>query len=154
VLVANGYRDAADVLALLLRVWGYEARVAYTGPAALAEASRYHPDVVIADLRLPELDGFQLADRLRGQAALIALTGLWQEAVRRRAFEAGFDHVFLKPADPEELHTVLEGGSAGGPALRVDSAHRDWPRVVSATTEQGLEAEQPSRSARVPQDRR
>jgi DNA-binding response OmpR family regulator len=154
VLVANGYRDAADVLALLLRVWGYEARVAYTGPTALAEATRYQPDVVVADLILPDLDGFQLADRLRGQAALIALTGLWHETVRRRAFESGFDHVFLKPADPEELHAVLEGGSAGGQALRVDSAHRDWPRVVSAAMEQGLEAGQPSSSTRVPQDRR
>ncbi len=108
VLVVNGYRDAADVLALLLESWGYEARVAYTGPAGLAEACRFQPDVVVAELRLPELDGFQLADRLRGRAALIALTGLGQEPVRRRAFEAGFDHFFLKPADPEELHAVLE----------------------------------------------
>jgi DNA-binding response OmpR family regulator len=108
VLVVNGYRDAADVLALLLESWGYEAQVAYDGPSALTAAQAYRPDVVDAELCLPGMDGFQLAGRLRGQAALIALTGLGQEAVRRRAFEAGFDHVFLKPADPEELHAVLE----------------------------------------------
>jgi CheY-like chemotaxis protein len=66
VLVANGYRDAADVPALLLECWGYETGVAYTGPAALAEARAYHPDVVVAELCLPELDGFRLADNPRG----------------------------------------------------------------------------------------
>ena len=127
VLVADGYRDAADILALLIGSWGHDARVAYTGPGAADEASAYRPDVVVADLCLPELDGLQLAHRLRGQATLIALTGLGQTTFRHRAWEAGFDYFLPKPAEPDELREVLEGAKAGRRVPQAGPAHGGGP---------------------------
>jgi CheY-like chemotaxis protein len=115
VLVVEDSRDAAASLRLLLEVLGYQVRVAYTGSAGLAEAAAWRPEVVVCDIGLPEMDGYEVARRLRRAPGLegvllVALTGYGRDEDRRRAFEAGFDHHLTKPADPEELRRLLAAG--------------------------------------------
>jgi two-component system CheB/CheR fusion protein len=115
--------DVADSEALLLRLWGYEARVAHSGPEALAEAEAFRPGVALVDLMMPGMDGYALARRLRALPGLeglrlIAVTGLGSESYRRRSREAGFACHLLKPADPKILRRLLreptgEGRCAG-----------------------------------------
>jgi CheY-like chemotaxis protein/two-component sensor histidine kinase len=112
VLVVDDNRDAADSLTMLLRSKGHDVRVAYDGPAALAAAGAFGPDLVLLDLGMPGMDGYEVARRLRGMPAfagrvIAALTGWGQEADRRRTREAGFDHHLVKPVDPAELETLL-----------------------------------------------
>jgi len=114
VLVVDGDADAADSLVLLLRLWGFEARAAYSGPAALDQAPIFHPDVVLTELLLPGRDGVALALALRGQAVLVAVTTQGQTTDRHRAYAAGFAQVFVKPADPTSLHEVLLAVSREG----------------------------------------
>jgi CheY-like chemotaxis protein len=118
VLVVEDSRDAAASLRILLEVLGYQVRVAYTGPAGLAEAAAWRPESVVCDIGLPEMDGYEVARRLRQSPGsrgllLVALTGYGRDEDRRRAFAAGFDHHLTKPADPDELRRLL---SAGRPA--------------------------------------
>jgi PAS domain S-box-containing protein len=119
VLVVDDNRDAADSLALLLRLAGQDARVAYDGPAALAQAKDSAPDVIFLDIGMPGMDGYEVARRLRQDPAskgllLIALTGWGQDADRRRSLEAGFDHHLVKPVGAQALHDLL--ASTGRPA--------------------------------------
>jgi CheY-like chemotaxis protein len=110
VLAVDPNRDAADMLALLLRLWGYDARVAYSGPEALEMARAYRPGAVLSEVRLPGMDGCDLARRLRrelGAVTLIAVTGCSQPADRVRTQEAGFDRHLVKPADPHQLRELL-----------------------------------------------
>jgi two-component system CheB/CheR fusion protein len=109
-LVVDAYTDAADSMAVLLQLWGFDVRVAYTGLAGLETARRFAPDVVLAELKLPGLDGCQLAQSLRGElheVTLIALTGLGAPAHRRQSRECGFAHHLVKPADPDEIHELV-----------------------------------------------
>jgi DNA-binding response OmpR family regulator len=109
-LVVDANVDAADSTALLLRLWGYEVRVAYTGSDGLELARRFQPDVVFAELWLPGLDGCQLAQCLRAELTgvnLIALTGLGQPGDRLHSKDCGFAHHLVKPADPDEIHQLL-----------------------------------------------
>jgi CheY-like chemotaxis protein len=112
VLIVDDNQDAADTLAVLAGVWGYEARVAYNGPAALALVREYTPDCVFLDLGMPRMDGYTLARELRKEpaleaATLVALTAYSSENFIRRAEEAGFDYFLTKPADPGELERVF-----------------------------------------------
>jgi PAS domain S-box-containing protein len=111
VLVVDDHPDAADSLAMLLRLEGHQVRVARNGPAALEAAQAEVPDVVLLDLGMPGMDGFEVARRLRrGPAShvlIAALTGWGQEEDRRRTREAGFDHHLVKPADPNDLRQLL-----------------------------------------------
>ena len=112
VLVVDDSRDCAESLALLVRLWGHEAVVAYDGPAALDVARARAPDVVLLDLAMPKMDGYRLAGRLRQVAGLeealfVAVSGHGNEADVRRCQEAGIDCHFTKPVDPEELKQVL-----------------------------------------------
>jgi CheY-like chemotaxis protein len=86
--------------------------VAYDGPEALAEAAARRPDVVLLDIGMPQMDGYEVARRLRqgaegGKLVLVAVTGYGQEEDRRRAREAGFDYHMLKPVDPGDLRELL-----------------------------------------------
>jgi PAS domain S-box-containing protein len=104
ILVVDDNVDAARSLAVLLRLEGHEVRVAPHGPAALAAAQAEPPEMVILDLGMPGMDGFEVARRLRGQprlreTLLVALTGWAQEEDRRRCYEAGFDGHLPKPVD-------------------------------------------------------
>jgi DNA-binding response OmpR family regulator len=109
-LIVDANADTADSLAILVLAWGYDVRIAFTGPSALVLARMYQPDVVVTGLWLPGLDGYQLARQLRAEVAgamLIALTGQAQPEDYVRTKEAGFVHHFLKPADPDEVRQLL-----------------------------------------------
>jgi PAS domain S-box-containing protein len=112
VLVVDDNADTADSAALLLRQSGHDVRVAYSGKAALESALAFQPDVVLLDLGLPEIDGYEVARRLRQNPVhknvqLIAVSGYGQEADRKRSQEAGFDEHLLKPVDPAKLQELL-----------------------------------------------
>ena len=111
-LVVDDNQDAADSLAMLLRLQGHEVRVAYSGMAALEMTKTYTPDVVFLDIGMPGMDGYEVARRLRQQpglekVVLAALTGWGQQEDRRRTAEAGFDHHLVKPPEPKALEDVL-----------------------------------------------
>jgi PAS domain S-box-containing protein len=108
VLVVDDNVDAADILSEFLKLAGYQTRVAYDGRSAVEMAEMLEPAVVLLDLGLPHLNGFEVARRLRslpwgGSACLIALTGWGQEEDLQRSREAGFDEHLTKPVDPERL---------------------------------------------------
>jgi PAS domain S-box-containing protein len=112
VLVVDDNVDAAESLAMLLRVDGHEVRTAYDGPTALETARAFRPEVAFIDIGLPGIDGCEVARRLRGPAGaggalLVALTGYGQEEDRRKSLEAGFDAHLVKPADPAALAKLL-----------------------------------------------
>ena len=112
VLVVDDNIDAAQTLADLLTMTGHEARLAYDGPGAVTAAVAWCPDVVLLDIGLPGLSGFEVAKRIRREAAhsamvLVALTGYGQASDRQHALEAGFDHHLVKPADFDEVEKIL-----------------------------------------------
>ena len=117
VLVVDDNRDAADSLAQLLGMCGHSVWVAYDGAHAIELAARHVPDVILLDLGLPGMDGFEVARRLRGipqlrAALLVAVTGYGQEGDRRAVADAGFGVHLVKPVGPEELLQVVEGRAA------------------------------------------
>jgi two-component system CheB/CheR fusion protein len=117
VLVVDDSADMTDTTASLLKLWGYEARGAYTGLNALAEAATFLPDVALVDLVLPGMDGYQLAVRLQEQASgrrfvVVALTGLGSDADRHRSERAGFAYHLLKPVIPATLRRVCQALAA------------------------------------------
>jgi signal transduction histidine kinase len=112
VLVIEDNKDAADSLCMFLGLLGHETRCAYTGPAGVAAAVEFRPDVVISDIGLPGLDGYGVARQLRhhpatSRARLLAVTGYGSDEDRRRSREAGFDLHLTKPVPPEALVDVL-----------------------------------------------
>jgi signal transduction histidine kinase len=112
VLVVDDNVDAADSLAELLALAGQTVWTAHTGPAALAAAKDNLPDVVLLDIGLPGLDGFEVARRLRADPThtgvfLIAMTGYGRDTDLQRSVEAGFDHHLVKPVDPTKVLTLL-----------------------------------------------
>jgi CheY-like chemotaxis protein len=112
VLVVDDSVDTADSLALLVKALGHEVRTAYDGPSALPAAVDFLPDVAVLDLGLPELNGYEVAERIRqqpwaGGLVLIAMTGYGQESDRQRSRMAGFDHHLVKPADFGEVQRIL-----------------------------------------------
>jgi CheY-like chemotaxis protein len=120
-LIVDDNRDAAEILAEGLSMVGYEVRVTHDGPAALAVASSFRPALVLLDLGLPEMDGYEVAARLRGQPRgaglrLIALTGHGQNTDRTRTRAAGFDEHLVKPVSLERLAAVLARLAPGADA--------------------------------------
>jgi CheY-like chemotaxis protein len=112
ILIVDDNQDAAETLAILLRTLGHEVHLAYEGMAALELAGSLQPDVVLLDIGLPKMDGYEVARRLRQrpglkQPLLIAVTGYGQEEDRRRSCEAGFDYHLVKPVDPDKLRTLI-----------------------------------------------
>ena len=111
ILVADDNRDAADSLQRVLALFGHEVRVAYDGASAVKVGTDFHPRVAILDIGMPGTNGYDVARALRtrhGEAVtLVALTGWGQEADRRRAVDAGFDHHLIKPVDPQTLNALL-----------------------------------------------
>jgi PAS domain S-box-containing protein len=113
-MVVDDNADAADMLAMLLEAGGHEVIVEHESLRALARAGDEAPDACLLDIGLPEMDGNELARRLRADPAtaamvLIAVTGYGQEQDRRAAFEAGFDHHLVKPVDLARLAGALAG---------------------------------------------
>jgi CheY-like chemotaxis protein len=112
VLLVEDDADIANRMALLLRLWGHNTQVCHTGSEALEAAAAYQPNVVLLDIGLADMDGFQLARRLREQpgltkAVLISITGFGDESHRRRAKEEGFDDSLIKAVNPHQLEELL-----------------------------------------------
>ncbi len=112
ILVADDNQDAANTLAMLLRLAGHEVRTAHGGQAALTLAKEFQPEFALLDIGMPDLDGYEVAKQLRltdggKNVRLIALTGWGQEDDKRRAREAGFDDHLTKPVDPHRLDALL-----------------------------------------------
>lgn len=113
VLVVDDNQDAADTLAMLLDTLGHEVRAAYTGEQALQLCSIGCPDVIFADIGMPKLDGYRLAERIRKlpgcqETLLIAITGYGDAEYRSLAEQAGFQFYFLKPVESKRLNEILE----------------------------------------------
>jgi CheY-like chemotaxis protein len=121
VLVVEDNRDSAESLKLLLEVFGHRVCVAHDGLAALDSARANRPEVMLVDIGLPEIDGYEVARRIRGEPALrdvtlVALTGYGRDEDRQAAFSAGFDLHLVKPIDPEKLEQMIR--SVGGDQAR------------------------------------
>jgi CheY-like chemotaxis protein len=112
ILVVDDNTDSADMLAALLCRRGHQVQVAYDGPAALDQVAQLGPDVVLLDLGLPEMDGYEVARRVRAEhpdVQLVALTGYGREQDRQRVREAGFVEHVLKPVRLDDLSRILDG---------------------------------------------
>ena len=111
VLVVDDYPDNVASMAMLLRLYGHEVDTALGGPAALRAARAKQPDVVLMDISMPGMSGYEVARQMRGmfhdEVTLIAITANGFEEDRRRCFDAGFDRHFVKPADPEKVEELL-----------------------------------------------
>jgi CheY-like chemotaxis protein len=112
ILIADDNRDSANSMARLFRWCGNDVEIAYDGEEALQLAESRRPEVLLLDIGMPRLDGYQLAERIRGESwgrsmVLIAATGWGQEEDRRRSLESGFDAHLVKPVDPESLFALI-----------------------------------------------
>jgi len=112
VLIVDDNQDAAETLAEALAELGFLTQTAFDGSSALKLVGAFRPDIMLIDVGLPVMDGYELVGRLRADARLasvrlIAVTGYGQESDRRRAFEAGFDEHLVKPVDLARLHSLL-----------------------------------------------
>ena len=118
VLVVEDNHDSAESLALLLRAWGHDVRTAHDGLRAIEIAREFIPEVVLLDIGLPTVSGYEVAVWLRGmpamdKALLVAVTAYGQEEDRRRTRQTGFDAHLVKPAAPEALNALLGQSRAG-----------------------------------------
>jgi CheY-like chemotaxis protein len=110
VVVVDDNIDAAESMAILLRCSGHDVRTAYDGLAAIALAQTFRPNVVLSDIGLPKIDGYELARRLHTQFPkmhLIAISGYGRESDIQQSKEAGYELHFLKPVDPSRIHELL-----------------------------------------------
>jgi CheY-like chemotaxis protein len=123
ILVVDDNIDAAQSLAMLLNVCGHETHLAHDGAAAVDAAEQLRPDVILLDIGLPKMNGFEACRQIRERpwgknVVIIALTGWGQDVDRRRSEESGFDHHVVKPVEHEALARLLGSGestdAAGG----------------------------------------
>jgi PAS domain S-box-containing protein len=110
--IVDDNRDAADSLAMMLTIMGNETRTAYDGQEGVELAGEFRPDVLLFDIGLPKLNGYEACRLIRqqpwgGKVVMIAVTGWGQEEDRQRSYDAGFDHHMVKPVDPSSLMTLL-----------------------------------------------
>jgi len=101
---------------MMLSLWGHRVQAAYTARAALESGASFRPHALVLDIGLPDLDGYELARRIRAtewghSTMMVAVTGWGQEEDRRRALEAGFDHHLTKPIAAEKLEALLQSMS-------------------------------------------
>jgi CheY-like chemotaxis protein len=118
ILIADDNRDAADTMAMLLELGGHEVIVAHSGNQALGLGRQHRPDVVILDIGMPDVNGYEVARAARNEdwgknAYLIALTGWGQADDKERARAAGFDRHLTKPVDPDLVEEILKAYLAG-----------------------------------------
>ena len=114
ILVADDNRDSAESLGMLLELAGHRVRLAYDGQEALDAAAEFLPEILLLDIGLPRMDGYEVAARLRQDSRydgmlLVAVTGYGTESDRHRGRAAGFDHHLVKPVDPAALHELISG---------------------------------------------
>ena len=113
ILIIDDNQSSATVLALLLQRFGHETKTAFDGEEALATARSFSPEVVLLDIGLPKLNGYEVCRWIRAQpcahkVAIIAQTGWGQEESRRKTTEAGFDYHMVKPLDPSAILKILD----------------------------------------------
>jgi PAS domain S-box-containing protein len=113
ILVVDDNVDAATSVGHLLKMWGHEVQTAYNGPDALSMARTFKPQIVLLDIGMPGMSGYDVAKQLRSEPEfrgliITALTGYGQPEDRRRSREAGFDHHLTKPPDPTALAALLQ----------------------------------------------
>jgi CheY-like chemotaxis protein len=111
--VVDDNRDAADSLQILARLWGHDARAAYGGASALELARAFRPHLILLDLGMPGVDGWEVARLLRedartGTALLLEVSGYGRREDVGRSLDAGFHGHLTKPADPEQLRRVID----------------------------------------------
>jgi CheY-like chemotaxis protein len=111
--------DAAESLSLLLQLEGHDVRMAHNGHAAIEKVLEFRPEIVLLDLGMPGMDGYEVARRLRArpelrQTRLVALTGWGQDRDRQRTKEAGFDDHLVKPVEPQALERLLQQPRSNG----------------------------------------
>jgi PAS domain S-box-containing protein len=131
VLVVEDDHDSAQSLAMLLKLWGHHVEVALDGTRALDSARSFGPEIVLLDIGIPGMDGYEVAERLRSEHGaglrLVALTGYGREDDRKRAYDAGFDWHLTKPLEPPRLREMLarldfgsDGDAGGSGSARLD----------------------------------
>ena len=113
ILVVDDLTDSAESLARLLRIEGNEVRTAHDGLEAVAMASDFRPDLVLMDIGMPEMDGYEACRRIRNlpfgsEVILVAVTGWGQAEDRRKSKAAGFDHHMVKPVKPVAIERLLQ----------------------------------------------
>ncbi|HEY4234250.1 MAG TPA: CHASE3 domain-containing protein [Lacipirellulaceae bacterium] len=116
ILAVDDNKDAVDTLAMMLRIMGHDLQTAYDGMEAVDVAAHFKPEIVLLDIGLPRLNGYEVCRRIRElpdgrNAFIVAITGWGQEEDRRRSREAGFDHHLVKPVDPQALEQLLAEAS-------------------------------------------
>ncbi|MDQ8181973.1 ATP-binding protein [Pelagicoccus sp. SDUM812005] len=112
VLIVDDNRDAATMLSSMIKMFGYDIRIAHDGMEAIEMAGEFQPKAILMDLGMPKMSGYEAAERIRQQSwgksiTLIALTGWGQDEDKRKTKSAGFDHHLVKPADPVEVQALL-----------------------------------------------
>src|SRR5262245_10553963 len=112
VVIVDDNADAAEALALLLELGGYESHTAHDGPSGISLITQVKPDIVLLDIGLPRIDGYQVARTLRStpgleHLALIAVSGYSHDEARQHSLDAGFDHHLVKPVGSDELLSLL-----------------------------------------------
>ena len=112
ILVADDDQDSAESLAMLLQMMGHEVRSALNGLEAIAVAAAFEPDLIVLDIGMPGLDGYEVCRRIRQQpwahaVVIAALTGWTRDEDRDRSQEAGFNHYLVKPVDPQVLADLV-----------------------------------------------
>ena len=126
VLVVEDDPDSAQSLAMLLQIWGHQVEIAPDGHQALDAARRFEPEIVLLDIGIPGLDGYEVAERLRSEHGselkLVALTGYGREDDRQRSRDAGFDRHMTKPLEPPRLRDMLASFDFGSDG---DADHPD-----------------------------
>jgi len=116
VLIVDDNVDTADSMAILLTTMGHEVRAAYNGASAVETAEHFRPDVVLLDLGMPGLNGYETAHYIREEAwgkdtVVVAVTGWGSHADHQRSLDAGFDYHLTKPVDPEVLRKLVAAAS-------------------------------------------
>jgi signal transduction histidine kinase/ActR/RegA family two-component response regulator len=140
VLVVDDNRDAADTLATLLRALGVTVAIAYSGRAALDAVETFAPDIVLLDIGMPDMDGYETSRQVRAQlgndVVLVALTGWGQDDDLRQSRAAGFDHHLVKPPDIERLRKILTDPAVEpiGAAISLRTGERGAPRSSPSRT--------------------
>jgi len=125
ILVVDDNRDSAESMERLLALWGHEVQVAYDGPTALRAALDFAPDLVLLDIGLPHMDGYEVGRRMQTDPELhsvvrVAMTGYGQDEDRRRSAEAGFSQHLVKPVDPDTLRQIV----AESPMRKTEAGRR------------------------------
>jgi CheY-like chemotaxis protein len=118
VLVVDDNRDSAEMMALLIGTFGHQVQVAHDGVDALAVQEAFRPDVVLLDIGLPMMSGYEVARQIRArqtpQPLLVAITGWSRDEDRHKSSAAGFDAHLVKPVDHEHLMKLIANGRAEG----------------------------------------